>query len=75
MKHWFRSRHWTCWHPCSWQGWVLTAAYVAAVIIIFLRSDINSYSLSDTLIRMFIPFIILSILFVAISKHTTENLD
>lgn len=72
-KHWFKSRHWTCWHPISWQGWFVTALYVALVIFLFLKIDVSSNSVSDTLLRMAIPFVIVSALFVIICKVKTKR--
>lgn len=71
MARWFSSRHWTCWHPVSWQGWILTLLYVVIVLLIFLRVDIDSHSASDTIMGMTLPFILVSLIFVMICKSTS----
>ncbi len=73
MAHWFNSRHWSCWHPCSWQGWSVTLIYIFSVLFIFFKADINSNSASDTIIRMTLPFIVLSIIFVIICRKTSQT--
>lgn len=71
--NWFSSRHWTCWHPSSWQGWLVTFLYVLSVLLIFIKAEINSYSVVDTFFRIALPFVLLSIIFVIICKKTSKN--
>ncbi|MEK6909379.1 MAG: hypothetical protein AABX23_04990 [Nanoarchaeota archaeon] len=73
MAHWFKSEHWTCWRPFSWQGWIVTSIYALSVLFIFFKIDVNSHSVSDTLINMTIPFIVLSLIFIIICKKASSK--
>lgn len=54
-KPWFKLNNMRVgWVPVSWQGWVITLAYIFFTIYNFLRIDSLSHSVSDTLIN-FIP--------------------
>ena len=61
---WFK-RKWYGWGwmPVRWQGWLSIAAYAGLIAFFFVRADAKSHSLSDTLYGVFIPFIILTIIF------------
>lgn len=71
--NWFSAKHWTCWHPRSWEGWVITLVYVFLVLLLFIKTEINSYSAIDTFLRLALPFILLSIIFIIICKKTSSK--
>ena len=56
MKNpWFTLHKWgTGWIPITWQGWIVTIAFIGFTIYNFFRIDGMSHSVSDTLIN-FIP--------------------
>lgn len=55
MKLWFRAKTYGYgWTPCSWQGWLVIAAFVALTVATFRIVDSYAHSGSDTLL-MFVP--------------------
>ncbi len=75
MKHeWFKAKQYGWgWYPSTWQGWVILLDWLAICILLFLKIDKNSHSVSDTLISFFIPFILLIILLIFICWGTGER--
>ncbi|MEK7649642.1 MAG: hypothetical protein AAB367_01610 [Patescibacteria group bacterium] len=73
-KLWFRAKDYGWgWQPCSWQGWLIIAAYIAGMFFIALRIDTRSHSASDALIS-FIPLsIILTAIVIWISSAYGER--
>ncbi len=54
-KVWFKAKTYGWgWYPSSWQGWTILLLYLTSTILLFIRIDSNSHSVSDTLIN-FIP--------------------
>ena len=52
---WFKAKRYGWgWTPCTWQGWLILAAFVALFTETFLVVDAHSHSGSDTLIA-FVP--------------------
>ena len=73
-KLWFRAKIYGYgWYPCAWQGWIIVATYVLLVLYLFRTVDVDSHSVSDTLIGVFVPFITLSLLLIAICYKTGEK--
>ncbi len=71
---WFKAKTYGYgWYPCSWQGWVVTAIYFLILLFAFRLVDITSQSISDTLIEMIFPFVILTFLFILICIKTGEK--
>ena len=71
---WFkRKRYGWGWTPCTWQGWLLTVAYVVLMIYLFRTIDSTSHSGSDTLIGFSLPFISFTFLFILICYKTGES--
>lgn len=54
------------WTPVKWQGWMVILVYVTALVKLFILFDLQSHSGSDTLINMFIPFVLLTSLLIYI---------
>lgn len=61
------------WTPCTWQGWAIIAIYIVNIVFIFRTVDSVSHSGSDTLIGVFIPFVILTIFLLIICYKTGEK--
>ena len=73
-KPWFRLNKWKKgWIPASWQGWILTIAYLAFTVYNFLRIDGASHSVSDTLINFIPQTIIFTGLFSVLCYFTADN--
>ena len=65
--YWFKAKWFGWgWTPAKWQGWATILIYVAILAKIFMRIDKYSHSGIDTLIAIFVPFIILTVVFFAI---------
>ena len=61
--YWFKRKLYGWgWTPARWQGWVVLLVYVVSILKISLIVDYTSHSVSDTLIGMFVPFILLTAL-------------
>jgi len=73
-KLWFKRKcfGWG-WTPASIEGWIVTFAYCAALIFIFMRIDGTSHSASDTLYGVFLPFLALTVLLIIICYRTGES--
>jgi uncharacterized membrane protein len=61
MKYWFKpARFWkwfAAYYPASWEGWFATVVLVSIGVVIFRKIDLQSHSVSDTLL-MFAPWAI-----------------
>ena len=73
-KLWFKSKVYGLgWYSSSWQGWAILLIWILLFINIFRNIDKNSHSVSDTLIGMFIPAILLVVLLFFICYGTGER--
>lgn len=72
-KFWFkRKRYGWGWYPASWQGWLVTLAYVAGVI--FFASTLNEDASPREWFFMFaLPITLLSITFIRIAYKKGES--
>ncbi|MEK6915437.1 MAG: hypothetical protein AABW89_02760 [Nanoarchaeota archaeon] len=71
---WFKAKRYGYgWYPCTWQGCLILAVYVLLVLLVFVATDIRSNSVSDTLIGIFVPFVILSLVLIFICYKTGEK--
>lgn len=62
---WFRAKTYGYgWTPCSWQGWLVLAMYIALSLWTFLVIDANSHSGSDTLIVFLSLFFVYTFLLI-----------
>jgi hypothetical protein len=58
-KIWFKRKLYGWgWTPSSWEGWLVMALYLGALILIFRNINKNSHSVSDTLIGFVVPLIV-----------------
>ncbi len=75
MKNfWFkRKRYGFGWVPSSWQGWIISLIYILILVKLFTMADIDSHSISDTFIKLSVPFIIVSSIFIVICYKTGEK--
>ncbi len=72
QKLWFkRKRYGWGWRPATWQGWVVTAGYVAGVL--FFASTIGpNPNPREWFFMLLLPFLILSVTFIRIAYKTGE---
>jgi len=54
-KSWFGVHKFWGWYPVTWEGYTLIGLMISALGLIIVTSDINSRSVSDTLLRIFPP--------------------
>lgn len=74
-KFWFKAKTYGYgWYPATWQAWVIMATYILLIGKFFQIIDKYSHSVSDTLIGMVIPFLLLTILLLFIAYGTGEKL-
>lgn len=73
-KLWFKAKTYGYgWYPSSLAGWIVTIIYVLLVLFVFITVDINSQSVSDTLFDGFLPFVIITLLFILICIKKGEK--
>ena len=59
--YWFKAKQYGFGlYPSSWQGWIIILIYLLLLVEFFEIIDRYSHSASDTLIGVFIPFILLT---------------
>jgi len=62
--YWFKRKLYGWgWVPVTWQGLLSVVVYAALIAVIFVRVDARSHSGSDTLYGIFVPFVILTAVF------------
>ncbi len=73
-KLWFkRKRYGWGWTPTSWEGWLVLAVYLVAMLYDFRFINAAQHSVSDTLINFAPRFIILTIILIAICYYKGES--
>lgn len=73
-KVWFKAKRYGWgWRPATWQGWIIVGVYSFVIAFIFARIDKNSHSVSDTLIGVSLPFIVITSLLFLICYKTGEK--
>jgi uncharacterized membrane protein YhaH (DUF805 family) len=64
--YWFKARLYGWgWTPATWQGWLVLGVYLAIVVFLAVTLD-ESLSLSDALIRYFLPLVLLTALLIGV---------
>ena len=71
-KYWFRRKlfGWG-WTPATWQGWALTAGFVAIVVALGLTLDENATD-REAAFMLLLPIAILTAIFIRIAYKTGE---
>jgi len=71
-KLWFKRKlfGWG-WYPASWEGWVVTAVFVALIVAFSFTVDENS-SAQDKAFTFLLPILILTATFIRIAYKTGE---
>jgi hypothetical protein len=73
-KIWFKAKLYGWgWNPITWQGWVVTLMYCVGIVTFFTYVDAVSHSVSDTLIRFALPFIVFTSLFLSVCYMKGEK--
>ena len=73
-KLWFRRKLYGWgWVPTSWEGWVVTIAYVTGLVLIFRDVDSRQHSVSDTLLNFDFWFVILTSILLVICYWKGET--
>lgn len=72
--YWFKRKIYGYgWTPATWQGWVSFVAYLCVLIYFFLKVDIMSHSVSDTLIGFAVPLAVATVVFIYILYKKGEK--
>lgn len=73
-KYWFKRKLYGWgWVPVRWQGWLFLLIWILLFVQFFVVIDENSHSVSDTLIGMIIPTVLLFILLFLFCYGTGEK--
>lgn len=72
-RYWFKRKlfGWG-WTPATWQGWLVTGAYVALVLFFAFTIDPES-SRKEVLLGFVLPLLILTFFFIRIAYRTGEK--
>lgn len=72
--YWFKRKIWGWgWTPATWQGWLSIIIYLALIVTFFNRIDARSHSGSDTLYGCIVPFIVITLILVALCYIKGES--
>jgi uncharacterized membrane protein HdeD (DUF308 family) len=73
-KLWFKAKLYGWgWTPVSWQGWLIIAAYVAALIFFVARLEERTHSASGFLLGFAPYFIVLTVLLLVVCYKKGEK--
>ena len=69
-KPWFHVHKFWGWYPVTWQAWLTISTMAISVAGIFFLVDLNSHSISDTLLGAFPPvsLVVTLAIFIALLK-------
>jgi len=71
MNQWFKAKKYGLgWTPSSWQGWSILFVYCLLVVLLFMDSDQDSHSASDTLINFIPSVLVLTLILILVSSLT-----
>lgn len=62
------------WHPANWKGWIILFLYFVFLLQSFLEIDVESHSVSDTLIAFFPRFLIFTAILTVITYLKGESI-
>jgi bacteriorhodopsin len=72
-KLWFKRKHYGWgWYPVSWQGWVVTFAYVILIVSFAKTIDENS-PVREIFFTFLLPVTLLTIIFIRIGYKKGEK--
>ena len=67
-KEWFEAKEGEeGWHPCCWQGWIVTLIYILLVILIPVMLENKNLDAPDKLLLILIVIFILTAAFILIA--------
>ncbi len=73
QKLWFKRKTYGWgWTPCTWQGWLCVAAYLAIVFLLVLLQGLNPTG-QQVIFGFFIPIAIVTLLFLEIGYKKGEK--
>lgn len=65
--YWFKRKVFGLgWTPVNWKGFAALLLYIAGVVYILVRVDRSSHSVSDTLIGILVPVVLLTVVLIVI---------
>ncbi len=74
QKYWFKRKIYGWgWYPATWQGWLTTAIYIAAIIALASVQLNTESSVQEFVINFYIPAFIISIAFIALAYKTGQT--
>lgn len=74
QRYWFKAKTYGYgWTPATWEGWLVTGIYLAAITYLFFSVDVNTRSASDTIFNFTPDVLVLSIVFIFIVYKTGEK--
>ena len=72
--YWFKRKLWGWgWVPVTKNGWYIIALYVLGVLSLAKEMDKHSHSVSDVLVKLSVPVVVLTIFLVIICYKTGEK--
>lgn len=73
-KLWFRRKSYGWgWTPCSWQGWVVLAAYLLVIMLFSYYTSGDMYPDGNLLVRFIFPFGVLTAILIFICYKKGEK--
>ncbi len=73
-KYWFKRKLYGWgWVPVKWQGWLFLGVWIGLFVEFFIVIDKNSHSVSDTLMGMVIPVVLLFVILFLVCYGTGEK--
>lgn len=74
-SYWFKAnKNGYGWHPANWKGWFILFLYVVFLVQSFIQIDLQSHSVSDTLIGFLPRFLIFTALLTILTYLKGESI-
>lgn len=71
-KLWFKAKTYGWgWTPCSWEGWAVTCAYIAIIVLCALTLDASSDTW-EIFVMGVLPFVLSTVAFIRIAYKRGE---
>ena len=75
QQYWFKAyKSGYGWYPAHWKGWVILLLYITFLAHSFLQIDLQSHSISDTLIGFFPRVLLFTALLTVITYLKGESI-